>query len=72
LSTGYPSPISEIPELRALFAGTRFRVARDVADRLLTVPTHHWLSARDKEAIADCIRAAAGPVKSPEQQRKAS
>jgi dTDP-4-amino-4,6-dideoxygalactose transaminase len=72
LSAGYPSPVSEIPELRALFAGTRFRVARDVADRLLTVPTHHWLSARDKEAIADCVRAAAGPVKSPEQQRKAS
>jgi hypothetical protein len=29
--------------------------AQKVAERLLTIPTHHWLSEKDKKAIADCV-----------------
>jgi hypothetical protein len=39
-------------------------VARRVARTLVTIPTHHWLSERDKQAIADCFASAAlaGPL----------
>ena len=56
VSVGYPAPINEIPELRSAFTGQRFPAARRVADGLLTLPTHHWLSDRDKRAIADLCR----------------
>jgi len=56
VSVGYPTPVNEIPELRSAFVGQRFPSARRVADRLLTLPTHHWLSEHDKEAIADLCR----------------
>ncbi len=52
LSVVYPRPVSEIPEVRYFVNGKRFPTARRVANRLLTIPTHHWLSDRDKSAIA--------------------
>jgi perosamine synthetase len=55
LGAGYPTAINEIPELRAVFNGQRFPSARRVAETLLTLPTHQWLSEKDKAAIADCI-----------------
>jgi perosamine synthetase len=55
LSVAYPSPINEIPEIASTFGGQRFPGARQVADRLLTLPTHHWLSMNDKRAIADLV-----------------
>lgn len=60
LSRAYPTPVSDIPELAHVFAGQRFPSARTIALHILTVPTHHWLSARDKDAITKCIWAAAG------------
>jgi len=51
LSVAYPTPINEIPDIRAVFNGARFPSARRVADSLVTVPTHHWLSDEDKRAI---------------------
>jgi len=56
VSVSYPTPISEIPEIRAAFDGQRFPAARGVAERLLTLPTHHWLSPRDRRAIAAACR----------------
>jgi perosamine synthetase len=53
VSVAYPTPINEIPEIRAVFSGARFPAARRVADSLLTLPTHHWLSEEDKRAIAE-------------------
>lgn len=47
----YPTTIDEIPEIRSDFPGAPFRSAKSVADRLLTIPTHPYLSAGDKEAI---------------------
>ncbi|OLB63472.1 MAG: hypothetical protein AUH96_10685, partial [Nitrospirae bacterium 13_2_20CM_2_61_4] len=53
LSVAYPAPVSEIPQLRAVVNGHRFPHASQVADSLVTIPTHHWLSEKDKRAIAD-------------------
>jgi dTDP-4-amino-4,6-dideoxygalactose transaminase len=55
MSLAYPSPVSDIPEIRALFEGQTFPTARRVAERLLTIPTHHWLSREDKDAIVECL-----------------
>jgi len=56
LSVAYPRAIHEIPEMRAVVDGRRFPSARSVAERILTIPTHHWLSEQDKRAIAEACR----------------
>jgi perosamine synthetase len=56
LSVAYPTPINEIPEIASTFGAQRFPSARRLSERLLTLPTHHWLSERDKRAIADLCR----------------
>ena len=56
VSVAYPTPINEIPEIASVFNGQRFPSARRLSERLLTLPTHHWLSERDKRAIADLCR----------------
>jgi dTDP-4-amino-4,6-dideoxygalactose transaminase len=56
VSMSYPTPISDIPEIRAAFDGHRYPAAHLVAERLLTLPTHHWLSDRDRRAIANLCR----------------
>jgi dTDP-4-amino-4,6-dideoxygalactose transaminase len=53
LSVAYPAPVNEIPEIRAAFSGQCFPAARRVSEHLVTLPTHHWLSDRDKRDIAD-------------------
>jgi dTDP-4-amino-4,6-dideoxygalactose transaminase len=55
LSLAYPTPINEIPEISRMFDGKRFPSARTVAEHILTIPTHHWLSEKDKRAIAECV-----------------
>jgi dTDP-4-amino-4,6-dideoxygalactose transaminase len=57
VSVAYPTAISEIPEVRPSVQGQRFPCAQRVAERLLTIPTHQWLSEKDKIAIADCVAA---------------
>ena len=47
----YPTPISEIQEIRDQFKDKRFPAAKLVADRLVTVPTHAFLRERDKKNI---------------------
>jgi perosamine synthetase len=56
LSVAYPTPVNEIPEIRAAFNGQRFPSARRVAEGLLTIPTHHLLSDADKSAISELCR----------------
>jgi len=60
LSRAYPTAVIDIPELAGLFAGQRMPAARIVAQHILTIPTHHWLSEQDRHAIASCIWTAAG------------
>jgi dTDP-4-amino-4,6-dideoxygalactose transaminase len=57
ISVAYPTPVNEIPELASTFAGQRFPSAQQVAERLLTIPTHEWLLEKDRRAIADCVGA---------------
>jgi dTDP-4-amino-4,6-dideoxygalactose transaminase len=56
VSVAYPTPINEIPEIASAFDHQRFPSARRLSEQLLTLPTHHWLSERDKRAIADLCR----------------
>jgi len=56
LSVAYPQPLSEVPELRGLFSGEQYPAARRLADTVLTLPTHQWLSKTDKRAIVACLR----------------
>lgn len=56
VSVGYPTPINEIPEIASLFGAQRFPSAAQLSERLLTLPTHHLLSERDKRAIATLCR----------------
>ncbi len=48
----YPTPINEIKEIRDQFAGMVFPRAKEISDCLLTLPTHHLLSRKDKERIS--------------------
>ena len=59
VSVAYPTPINEIPEISHLFAGRRFPSARQVSQRILTIPTHQWISEKDKRAIAECLNPSA-------------
>ncbi len=56
IAVAYPTPINEIPEIASAFDGQRFPAAAQLSERLLTLPTHHWLSERDKRAIAAACR----------------
>ena len=60
VSLAYPTPINEIPEIRHLFDGQRFPSARNVADHILTIPTHQWISEEDRRAIVECVAPPAG------------
>src|SRR5688572_16424832 len=56
-SRAYPTPINEIPEISHIFDGQRFPSARRVSEHILTIPTHQWISEKDKKAIAECVDA---------------
>ena len=73
IAAGYQTAINEIPAIAGLFEGQRFPRAAQVADHLLTIPTHHWLTEADKHAIvshlagkvaASCAVDAGGPTPS--------
>ncbi len=49
----YPTPVSAVKELKPRYDGMRFPMAEGVADKLLTLPTHHLLSRNDKIAICE-------------------
>jgi len=72
LSVAYPTPINEIPEISAAFNGKRFPSARRVADHVLTIPIHQWLSEHDKRAIAGCIGTSRSACHAPAERRRAS
>jgi dTDP-4-amino-4,6-dideoxygalactose transaminase len=57
LSLMYPTPVNEIEEIKDLFKGKTFPHAKEVSERLLTIPTHHLLSNEDKERISHHLSA---------------
>jgi dTDP-4-amino-4,6-dideoxygalactose transaminase len=52
VSLAYPTPISEIPAIRSIFAGSRFPGAERIADALVTCPTHEFVTKRDRDVIS--------------------
>ena len=56
ISLMYPTPINEIEELKGQFNGMAFPQAKMVSERLLTMPTHQFLSKKDKEDICRLFR----------------
>jgi len=56
LGVMYPTAINAIEELRATVGGQNAPAAERVAERLLTLPTHHLLTDRDKRAVCELIR----------------
>ena len=48
----YPASINRIEAIQEQFAGGRFPVAEAIAERLLTLPTHGYVSGRDRSRIA--------------------
>jgi dTDP-4-amino-4,6-dideoxygalactose transaminase len=53
ISPMYPTAIHEIDEIKETFNGKDFPSAKKMAEGLLTIPTHHLLSERDKAAICE-------------------
>jgi dTDP-4-amino-4,6-dideoxygalactose transaminase len=63
LSAMYPSAVPDIPELRARLSGTRCPGARDLAQRLFTLPTHAFLSDKDRESVIALVESRCAPRK---------
>ncbi|HXW68612.1 MAG TPA: DegT/DnrJ/EryC1/StrS family aminotransferase, partial [Dissulfurispiraceae bacterium] len=70
----YPAPVNEIEEIREQFHGKTFPVAGAVAGRILTVPTHEFLTEKDGDRILHVFqeagRCAAGDMPCPESRKK--
>lgn len=64
LSPNYPATIQDIPELAGQLAGRRYPGAQEVVDRLVTLPTHQFVSAQDRLKI-DRVLAAQGEFSGP-------
>ena len=56
LSPMYPTGIGEIPQLAGMIRGGNYPVASDVAQRLVTLPTHYLLTDDDRERVCALIR----------------
>lgn len=55
LSGMYPKGIDSVVEIKSLLGGRICPAARDVADRLVTIPTHDFLTDDDKEKICRLV-----------------
>jgi dTDP-4-amino-4,6-dideoxygalactose transaminase len=55
VSALYPAPVSEIPELKARFQGQQYPGADTLADRLITLPVHHYVDERDVAGICELL-----------------
>jgi dTDP-4-amino-4,6-dideoxygalactose transaminase len=53
----YPSPVNEIDEIRAQFNGVTFPAAKHISERILTLPTHAFLTREDRERICQLFQA---------------
>ena len=57
ISSMYPAPVNEIEELRSQFDGKTYPSAKRISETLLTIPTHHLLSRKDRETISNLLSA---------------
>jgi dTDP-4-amino-4,6-dideoxygalactose transaminase len=58
----YPASLADVPELQSALAATggAFPGARSVASRIVTLPTHPYVSAADVATMARIVRGVAG------------
>lgn len=61
LSVMYPTAVNEIEEIKTTFYGKTFPMAKRVAETLVTLPTHHLLSEKDKRAICELLNSTVPP-----------
>ena len=55
VSSLYPTPVSEIPELQAQFQGRQYPGAVTLAHRLITLPVHYFVDEHDAERICHVL-----------------
>lgn len=55
ISPMYPTAVNGISELHATLGRQAFPCAERVAERLLTVPVHPWMSSRDLERVGELL-----------------
>jgi dTDP-4-amino-4,6-dideoxygalactose transaminase len=55
---GYPHALSRLPDIRSVLAGGQdgCPVAEEIAQRIVTIPTHPWADQSDYRAIRDVVR----------------
>lgn len=56
ISDGYPGSIDGIEELEIIFGGKGFPVAKDIAERLISLPVHIFVSKSDIRNIVQLLR----------------
>ena len=56
VSSLYPTPVSDIPELASMFSLRIFEGARALAERLVTLPVHHYVDAKDIQRICRSLQ----------------
>jgi dTDP-4-amino-4,6-dideoxygalactose transaminase len=57
----YPGSIADIPEVQAQFSSPPdARAGREVAARIVTLPTHPYVSGRDIESTVDILLKSVG------------
>ncbi|MFW8600775.1 DegT/DnrJ/EryC1/StrS family aminotransferase [Desulfobacterota bacterium M19] len=54
--TTYPAPINEIPEIAAEFSGQQFPNAKNLSERLMTLPVHEYVTKKDRLKILHLFR----------------
>lgn len=62
VSSLYPAPVSDIPELKGVFPPRRFEGAHALAERLVTLPVHHYVGTTDIERICRSLQAISGAI----------
>lgn len=58
----YLAPISDIPELEGMLSPRRFGGARALAERLVTLPVHHYVNTTDIERICRSLQVVSGAI----------
>lgn len=56
ISDGYPGSIDGIEELEIIFGGKGFPAAKDIAERLISLPVHTFVSKSDIRNIVQLLR----------------
>lgn len=56
IADGYPDSINNIKELQALFKGKEYPAAKDVAERIVSLPLHPFVTDDDIKNISSVLR----------------